>query len=231
MYYIYMHTSPSGKKYIGQTCQKLNRRWRNGIGYKKNPYFWRTIQKYGWDNFEHEIVFQCESLEEANRIEEYLISTHQSNDPRHGYNISAGADGKRKVAESTKALLRENHKGFFQGETNPNYGRKHTEAERKKISEANKRYFEIHGHGPAYGIKKSPETRSKLSEIRKNSEAVQAHMLAMNKAKAKTVLCVETNTIYESTREVQRQTGFGQGNIAKACRENGIAYGFSWRYV
>lgn len=231
MFYIYMHISPSGKKYIGQTCQKLNRRWRNGIGYKKNPYFWRAIEKHGWDSFEHKIVFQCESLEQANRMEEWLIACHRSNDPKYGYNISAGADGKGSVAESTKKLLRENHKGFFQGADNPCYGRQHTEAERKKISEANKHYFAIHGHGTRYGHKASDETKAKLSEARKNSAAVQTHILKMNKAKAKQVLCVETNEVYESTHEVTRKKGFSQGNIAKACRESGKAYGLTWRYV
>lgn len=231
MYYIYMHTSPSGKKYIGQTCQRLNRRWRNGIGYKKNPYFWRAIQKYGWDAFSHEIIFQCETLEESNRIEEWLISVHRANDPKYGYNISGGADGKGNMAESTKQLLREAHKGRFQGESNPNYGRKHTKEEREKISLANKKYFEEHGHGPGYGLKRSAETLARISESRKNSVAVQDHMLALNRAKAKTVLCVEMNETYNSTHEVERQKGFKQGNIAKACRENGIAYGMHWRYV
>lgn len=231
MFYIYMHTSPSGKKYIGQTCQRLNRRWRNGEGYKRNTYFWRAIQKYGWDNFKHEIIFQCESLDEANRMEEWLISVHKSNDPKYGYNISGGADGRGKVAESTKELLRKAHKGRFAGEDNPNYGRKHTEEERKRMSEANKKYFEIHGHGPSYGRKVSDELRAKLSEVRKNSVAVQEHMKKMNMAKAKTVLCVETNTFYPSTHEVERQTGYRQANIAKACRENGRAYGLNWRYA
>lgn len=226
-----MHISPSGKKYIGQTCQKLNRRWRNGLGYKRNPYFWRAIEKYGWDNIEHKVIFQCESLEETNRMEEWLIACHRSNDPRYGYNISAGADGKGIVAESTKELLRQNHKGFFQGAENPNYGRVHTESERRKMSEANKRYFADHGHGTRHGKKASDELKAKLSEIRKNSVAVQNHMDRMNKAKAKQVLCVETDTIYESTHDAHRKTGFGQGNIAKACRESGKAYGMNWRYV
>lgn len=231
MYYIYMHISPSGKKYIGQTCQKPNRRWRNGKGYKRNPYFWNAIEKYGWDNFEHKIIFQCESLDEANKMEEWLIAHHKSNDPKHGYNISAGADGRGKVAESTKELLRQNHKGFFQGSENPNYGRRHTEAERLKMSEANKRYFSIYGHGTRYGKKATAETRVNLSAARKNSASVQQHIDKLNKAKAKKVLCVELNMIYDSTHDVYRKTGYSQGNIARACRESRKAYGMNWRYV
>lgn len=231
MFYIYMHTSPSGKKYIGQTCQKVNRRWRNGIGYKKNPYFWRAIEKYGWDNFKHEILFQCETLEDANRVEEWLISVHKSNVPEFGYNISAGADGRGIMSERTKELLRQTHKGKFKGKENPNYGRKHTEEERKRMSEANKEYFLRMGHGACYGRKASPESRKRMSEARKKSEAVHEHMIRMNKAKAKKVLCVETGTIYESARGAARELGLGQGNISTACRNGIRAYGFHWRYV
>ena len=44
--YIYKHTSPSGKVYIGQTCQKPEHRWDNGKGYKSG-YFASAIKKYG----------------------------------------------------------------------------------------------------------------------------------------------------------------------------------------
>lgn len=43
--YIYMHTTPSGKKYIGQTYNSLDGRWANGKGYK--GYFGKIIKKYG----------------------------------------------------------------------------------------------------------------------------------------------------------------------------------------
>lgn len=32
-YYLYRHTTPSGKVYIGITCQKPENRWNNGRGY------------------------------------------------------------------------------------------------------------------------------------------------------------------------------------------------------
>ena len=49
-YCIYRHISPSGKVYIGQTCQDPNKRWLNGKGYKKSTIFNRAIEKYGWSN-------------------------------------------------------------------------------------------------------------------------------------------------------------------------------------
>ena len=32
-YIVYMHTTPSGKRYIGITAQTVERRWQNGFGY------------------------------------------------------------------------------------------------------------------------------------------------------------------------------------------------------
>ena len=33
-YTVYMHVSPSGKRYIGITGQDVKKRWGNGIGYE-----------------------------------------------------------------------------------------------------------------------------------------------------------------------------------------------------
>ena len=231
MYTIYMHTAPNGKRYVGQTCQKLERRWRNGAGYCRNPHFFRAIQKYGWDNIKHETVAECDTLEEANKKEAELIAEYKTNDIRYGYNISGGADGKGMVAESTKKLQSQKRKGKFVGELNPNYGRKHTPEERRKMSEANREYLKT--HKPCkLGKRVSEESRRRMSEARKKSPIVQKNIEKLNRSKAKKVLCVETGTVYESAHEAARQTGFGQGNISAACR--GMykqAYGFRWEYV
>lgn len=231
MYKIYVHTSPNGKKYVGQTCQRPERRWRNGAGYCKNPHFYRAIQKYGWDSFSHEIVFECDTLEEANQKEAELIAALKTNCVDYGYNISGGADGSGHVSESTKALLSAKGKGRFAGETNPNYGRKHTPEERKKISDYLREYYKKPGT-TRKGCHHTEEARRKMSEARKKSKAVQENIARLNKAKAKKVLCVETGTIYESAHEAGRKTGYAQANISAACRgEYAMAYGFHWEYV
>ena len=44
-YCVYMHTlKVDGRKYIGITCRRPNKRWRNGDGYKKQPYFYNAIK-------------------------------------------------------------------------------------------------------------------------------------------------------------------------------------------
>ena len=42
---VYKHTSPSKGVYIRITKQNPVIRWSNGSGYKRNPYFYKAIQK------------------------------------------------------------------------------------------------------------------------------------------------------------------------------------------
>lgn len=114
---IYKHISPSGKVYIGQTIN-YNKRCTPG-NYTSSPYFYRAIQKYGWNNFEHIILKECCSQEEANQVEKFYIKLYNSTNPKYGYNIAEGGAFQR----------------TFAGENNPFYGKHHTEEVKQKLSE------------------------------------------------------------------------------------------------
>ena len=59
---IYKHTlKEDGRVYIGQT-NSIQNRWKPSA-YKTCTYFYNAIQKYGWDNFEHEILLSNLTLE------------------------------------------------------------------------------------------------------------------------------------------------------------------------
>ena len=81
MYTVYKHTSPSGKCYIGITCMSPKRRWRRGKGYKDNIYFSNAINKYGWDNFEHLILEENLTSNEANIREAFWIEAFNLTNP------------------------------------------------------------------------------------------------------------------------------------------------------
>lgn len=50
---VYEHISPSGKVYVGITSQNPKVRWQNGGGYIHCKVFYRSILKYGWNNFQN----------------------------------------------------------------------------------------------------------------------------------------------------------------------------------
>ena len=117
-YKIYVHINKiNGKMYIGQTCQTIQARWKDGRGYKESPYFWNAIQKYGWDTFEHIVLMENLSLEEANIFEEELIKKYNTTNRNFGYNVYYGGDNCKKPL-STKQKLSQYK---YYGKDNPNY--------------------------------------------------------------------------------------------------------------
>lgn len=146
-YVIYKHTNLiNNKVYIGQTCQNPpSKRWYPS-NYIHNDYFYNAIQKYGWDNFKHEIIEDNLTLEEANQKESFWIQYYNSINREYGYNIRPGGNNSI-LSEETKIKLSKNHRDVsgeknyfygkhFYGEEHPFYGKHHTEETKKKISES-----------------------------------------------------------------------------------------------
>ena len=109
-YKVYYHKNKiNNKLYIGITKDPLNKRWRsNGEGYARQPKFYNAIKKYGWDNFDHILLIDKISVEEAKIIERELIKIY--NTKENGYNNTEGGEGlvgyhhseetKKKMSES-----------------------------------------------------------------------------------------------------------------------------------
>lgn len=103
-YCVYCHTNKiNGKKYIGQTKLDLDKRCGSGgQKYKGSRHFWFAIQKYGWDNFDHEIIASNLTLDEANNFEILLIDKLNTRNPDYGYNIASGGFNKEPSEETLK---------------------------------------------------------------------------------------------------------------------------------
>ena len=85
---VYVHTNKvNDKRYVGITGRDPEKRWANGLGYASNYHFSNAIKKYGWDNFQHEILFEFDTVEEALKKETELILEWKTNTPELGYNI------------------------------------------------------------------------------------------------------------------------------------------------
>ena len=91
LYYVYKHTTPVNKVYIGITCVNPSHRWNNGKGYQ-SQLFGKAVEKYGWQNIKHEILFDSLTKEEAEQKEIELIAEYKSNQREYGYNVSSGGE-------------------------------------------------------------------------------------------------------------------------------------------
>lgn len=221
---VYEHTNLNdGKKYIGITSQSPNQRWRNGNGYKYNPYFYNAILKYGWDSFFHEIFFSGLTEEDAKSKETELISKYNTMCEDYGYNLTNGGDGTvgRRCSEESKQKIREAHIGLKHTDDAKKRisdamignqyakGYKHTEDAKRKISKSSignqyakgnklsdvtrKKMSDSHK-----GKKPSAETRKKLSAVNKGrivSDETKAKISAANKGKATRSIPVDMLTM------------------------------------
>lgn len=109
-YTVYMHTFPNGKRYVGITCLTASNRWRKGQGYEKQPVY-NAINKYGWDNILHEILFTGLSKEDAEIKERQLISIYHTNIHENGYNVELGGYHNGKTTKETREKISNSCKG------------------------------------------------------------------------------------------------------------------------
>lgn len=207
MYTVYQHRNKiNGKIYIGITMQTPEQRWRHGEGYKSSPHFYAAIQKYGWDNFEHNILFQNLTKEEACKKEQELIAKYNSMNREYGYNSTSGGDI-FVMNEETKQKISQSLMGNKNG-----LGHPCSEEKKKKISEAQK------------GRRLTEEHKQKLSEAAKKRHTPCSEQAKENIRKAshkKPVYCEELNKVFESVQECSRQLGIPATNISKLCNGRG----------
>lgn len=86
------------KVYIGQTKYSLKKRKERHKKDSEKPTtrFHEEINKYGWDNFEWEILEKGEDLS-LNKLEKEYIEKHKSNNGKYGYNMTDGGSGREGV--------------------------------------------------------------------------------------------------------------------------------------
>lgn len=153
MYSIYCHVFPNGKRYVGLTKADPVKRWNNGKGYKSCPLVNRAIEKYGWENIEHEILYTTSIKEDAEEKEKEFISFYDTLNPLHGYNLLAGGDVSDNAATPN---MRYKLGTGWRGKTR-------SEEDKLKISVGVKKRFdrpESNGH---IGLKASGEAKRKMS--------------------------------------------------------------------
>lgn len=191
----------NNKVYIGQTKLETKDRWKEGKGYKKCSYFYKAIQKYGWDGFEHIILKNNLTLEEANYWESYYISKCKSNNKNFGYNLTSGGEGYQ-VNEEARENMRLAQKKYFNTHTI-------SEETRRKMSVSQKKRWE------------EPAFREKMSNIRKEiwkREEYKNYQSESRKGElnpsARKVRCIEEpNKIFGTVTEASQWCNNGSSSL------------------
>lgn len=115
-----------GKTYIGQAVD-ISKRIRKHLNNLRNGRHWnlhlqRAFTKYGENNFEFNVLCECER-ENLNDNEKLFISKFNSSDERYGFNKNDGGE----------QILRD-----YSGSNNPFYGKRHSQEFRERLSKINK---------------------------------------------------------------------------------------------
>ena len=226
MGFIYTLTSPSRKKYIGQTTRPIEQRFDDHQ--KKNSgckAISGAIEKYGWDNF---IVdyYECPD-DELNKHERWLVELMGTLAPG-GYNLREGGGSRGRLSEETKKKMSESKTGNH-----------HTEESKKKMSDANS--GEKH---PNYGKIRSEDTKKKLSIAHQGKHLSDEHKKKLRDSKsgktnhnAKRVYQFDLDGTYirwfDSCREAAEYLGKKYGSNISHCAigNQKMAYKFRWSYI
>ena len=140
--WIYKITNKiDGKIYIGQTIEKdpfrRIRRHFQQVKTKGISYLKRSINKYGKDNFEIDILFCCLDSIYINDMEKYFISYYNCQIP-NGYNIKSGGEQGGSLPEEVKKQQGLKVKEWYKNNSHPFKGKKFSESHIEALSKARK---------------------------------------------------------------------------------------------
>lgn len=233
-YIIYCHTNKiNGKKYIGQTKNPVQKRWgKDGHEYTRHQsgIFKNAILKYGWDNFEHEILFTNLSKEEADQKEIEMITYFDTTNRDKGYNLTKGGQTNTLNPEQKELRKQLNYymwqNGIFQKSVcNPVYCielnyefESALEAERQlgidnsAISKVCRKQLKYAGFSPLgqplHWIYATDISDDIIKELKNKKEIL--------KGIAVPVECLNNNLIFNSSKEAAEYCGVSPGTI-RAC--------------
>jgi len=133
----------NGKPYIGQTGRIIKKRINEHKKKSSNIPLKNAIKKYGWDNFNFEVVDEV-SEAIADCIESFLIQYCDSMIDKNGYNLETGGNKYKHASEYTRKKLSNALKGKICSEETKKKlsesltGKHHSEETKKKMSKAQK---------------------------------------------------------------------------------------------
>ena len=149
LYSVYQHVTPDGMYYFGQS-QNVEKRWSNNGERYKETSLYPYIEKFGWENIKHIVLFKNQTKENALWIEDFLITTAREdgvciNKQRSG-NVSKEEGYSQQYYEQNKDKRQDYDKRYYDKNKDKikERNKKHYETNKDKRSGQMKRYYEEH---------------------------------------------------------------------------------------
>lgn len=205
----------NGKRYIGQTIQRLCERKAGHYKATDNSYFHKALHKYKLEDWEWIILDHAKDKDELNAKEQWWISQYRTTEQDKGYNLLAGGQG---GGEQTKDMIQYARQRFVEL-----YGR-----ERKAAK-------------PVKNIKcvETGIVYKNAAEASRQTKLHHSHIVAVANGHQKTcggyhwewcvdislfpnaIYCKELDKIYLSLVQAQREDHFSNVYLGRAFKKQG----------
>ena len=228
----------TGRRYIGSTARLsirfLQHRSKLRKGTHDNPSLQNAWNKYGEGSFVIDVLERCpKSFDVLNEREIYWINKLDALARGRGFNIATGGSNGYSLGgmpEGERAAILEKiaakTRGRKTGKRAHNYGKRMTDEQRAKLSQARKEYYKHHPH-PNKGRKMSEEQIEKLRIANSGSGGVwfgkkrpehAALMAGGGNPRARPIVCLNTGEQFECAKDAESVAGTTNSNILKCCR-------------
>jgi group I intron endonuclease len=246
----------NNKVYVGSTKNFYNRKATHFKLLKENKHWniklQRSFDYHGEANFRFEIIERL-SYEKEVIIERENFFIQSLNAKNNGYNIADASFGdilsthpfkeeiKAKISKSLKetfsqmSIEERKEKFGLNGERNGMFGKKHSYKSKRLMSDNQKKFKQIHGHGPTKGRKASEEHRNKISKFartrtkeknpffgKQHSEETKRKISESNSGRRPTnALTLVVDEIEYETRDIaEKATGIKASTLYYRARSN-----------
>lgn len=220
----------NNKSYIGQSVNvRIRKRTHERLlenNKHKNIHLQNAYNKYGKECFKWSVLEYCDK-EKMDEREMYWIKYYDSYS--NGFNRNKGGqyacdyEKAIKHKETVSACMfqywqnaddkRKEFSERMKGRNNPMYGK------RGKLS-------------PSYGRHGNNNSMLGKHQTEQAKELNREKHLGLKNKNAKPIICIETQTFYESQGDAKRKTGIDDTSINKVLRQvKKTAGGYHWRYA
>lgn len=228
-----------GKVYIGQTCRSLSERKKCHLselrrGVHENTHLLNSFKKYKEHNFVFEVLQECE-IDKIDELEIFWINLFNSTNRKFGYNLETGGCQNKSLSEETKNKISKSIKKIVEMGGNKQASKKVICINDNKIFNSGveaSNYYKI----PYNNLNQVLINRNNCClnangeylQFRHYEEGKKYSLKEINEKSIKlpkSVICLNTRQIFESTQNASKVTGVSQSKISMVCNGKRLSAG------